>query len=140
MAKKRAHRILLSAWLALAFAVLAGAGLGATLGGTLNIIGTENFTDFKSALPTKLYDIKGRLITEFFAEEKRNPVSIAELPPHLIGAFLAREDAGFFRHLGFSVKGTLRAVYGQLLGLNLGGGSTITQQLAGDLYADRRDI
>jgi penicillin-binding protein 1A len=140
MLRKRAHRIPLSAWIALAFVVLVGAGLGAALGGTANIVATENFTDFKSALPTKLFDIKGRLITEFFAEEKRNPVSISELPPHLIGAFLAREDAGFFRHLGFSLKGTLRAVYGQVLGLNLGGGSTISQQLAGDLYADRRDI
>jgi len=78
----------LSAWLSLAFAVFLGAGLGVALGGTVNIIRNENFTEFKSALPTKLYDIKGRLITEFFSEEKRNPVSIRELPPDLIGAFI----------------------------------------------------
>ncbi|MFA5852747.1 MAG: hypothetical protein WC820_08600, partial [Spirochaetales bacterium] len=65
----------LSAWLSLAFVVFLGAGFGAALGGTVNTIQNENFTEFKSALPTKLYDIKGRLITEFFAEEKRNPVS-----------------------------------------------------------------
>ena len=140
MPKWSKRGIPLSVWLSLAFIVLLGAGFGAALGGTVNIMRNENFTEFKSALPTKLYDIKGRLITEFFAEEKRNPVSIRDLPPHLIGAFLTREDKPFFSHPGFSITGTMRAVFGRLIGKNLGGGSTITQQLAGDLYADRREI
>jgi len=130
----------LSAWLSLAFAVFLGAGLGVALGGTVNIIRNENFTEFKSALPTKLYDIKGRLITEFFSEEKRNPVSIRELPPDLIGAFITREDKTFFSHPGFTLKSIARAAIGKIIGRNLGGGSTITQQLAGDLYDDRKDI
>ncbi len=120
--------------------VLAGIGFGAALGGTLNTIRNENFTEFRSALPSKLYDIKGRLITEFFAEEKRNPVSIGELPPHLIGAFLTREDQSFYSHKGFTLKGMARALFGKLTGRNLGGGSTISQQLAGTLYDDRKDI
>jgi penicillin-binding protein 1A len=117
-----------------------GASMGALFAGTLNTINNENFTEFKSDLPTKLYDIKGRIITEFFAEEKRNPVTLKELPSHLIGAFITREDQSFFSHPGFTVRGLARAVFGQLTGRNLGGGSTITQQLAGTLYADRRDI
>jgi penicillin-binding protein 1A len=100
----------------------------------------ENFTEFNSALPTKLYDIKGRLITEFFSEEKRNPVSINQLPPHLIGAFLTREDETFYSHRGFTLKSIARAAIGKLIGVNMGGGSTISQQLAGDLYDDRKDI
>lgn len=130
----------LSVWFALGFVVLLGAGLGAALGGTVNIMRSENFTEFKSALPTKLYDVKGRLITEFFAEEKRNPVTLKELPPHLVGAFLTREDQAFYSHRGFTIKSLARAAIGQVIGRNLGGGSTITQQLAGGLYADRRDI
>ena len=130
----------LSAWLSLAFVVFLGAGFGAALGGTVNTIQNENFTEFKSALPTKLYDIKGRLITEFFAEEKRNPVSIRDLPPDLIGAFITREDKTFFSHPGFTLKSIARAAIGKIIGRNLGGGSTITQQLAGDLYDDRKDI
>jgi penicillin-binding protein 1A len=122
------------------FALLLGIGLGAGIGGTVNVIRTENFTSFTTALPTKVYDIKGRLITEFYAEEKRNPVSIRDLPPYLIGAFLTREDQSFYSHHGFTIRGILRAAIGKLLGRNLGGGSTITQQLAGTLYADRRDI
>lgn len=140
MAKGNMRGIPISAWLSLAFAILLGAGFGAALGGTANTIRTENFTEFQSALPTKLYDIKGRLITEFFREEKRNPVSIRDLPPHLIGAFVTREDETFYTHQGFTLKSIARAAIGKLIGRNLGGGSTITQQLAGGLYADRKDI
>lgn len=121
-------------------AALTGILLGAALAGTANAAASENFTEFKSALPTKLYDIKGRLITEFFAEEKRNPVAISELPSHVIDAFITREDQSFYRHHGFTLKGLVRAAYGVLTRQNLGGGSTITQQLAGTLYADRKDI
>jgi len=140
MAEKHPKGMPLLGWLALAFVFFLGAGFGLGLGGTLNTIRTENFTEFQSALPTKLYDIKGRLITEFFSTEKRNPVSIQDLPDHLIGAFITREDQAFYQHRGFTIKGLARAVIGQIINQNLGGGSTITQQLSGTLYADRRDI
>lgn len=122
------------------FALVTGAALGIGLGSTLNIIRNENFSEFTVALPSKLYDIKGRLITEFYAEEKREPVPLKDLPPALIGAFLTREDQSFYSHHGFTIKGLARAFFGKIIGKNLGGGSTITQQLAGTLYADRRDI
>ena len=140
MSKRLPRGIPLSAWLSIAFVVILGAGFGAALGGTLNTIRNENFTEFKSALPTKLYDIKGRLITEFFSEEKRNPVSVRDLPPDLIGAFITREDKTFYSHPGFTLKSIARAAIGKIIGRNLGGGSTITQQLAGNLYDDRKDI
>lgn len=117
-----------------------GAALGLGIGHTVNIMRTENYTEFDTALPTKVYDIKGRLITEFYAEEQRIPVPLRDLPPHLIEAFLTREDQSFFRHHGFSIRSLTRALVGQIIGRNLGGGSTITQQLAGNLYADRRII
>lgn len=132
MSKRSKNAAPLFVWLSLGFVILLGAGFGAALGGTVNTIRNENFTEFKSALPTKLYDIKGRLITEFFSEEKRNPVSISELPPHLIGAFLTREDKTFYSHRGFTLRSIARAAFGKLIGKNLGGGSTISQQLAGD--------
>jgi penicillin-binding protein 1A len=140
MHKRSAKGLPLACILPLAFILLLGGGLGVVLGATVNIVRNENFTEFKSDLPTKLYDIKGRLITEFFADEKRNPVPLRDLPPALIGAFLTREDKPFYSHHGFSIKSFFRAFLGKMLGKNLGGGSTITQQLAGDLYADRREI
>jgi len=120
--------------------ILIGVGLGFSLAETANIRNSENFIEFAPALPTKILDINGILITEFSSDEKRELVSLAVLPRHLIQAVLAREDSQFYSHRGFSVKGTARAVFGQLIGKpGLGGGSTITQQVAGTLYTDRTE-
>jgi len=116
-----------------------GVGLGLTLAETANIKNNENFMEFAPALPTKLMDVNGTLITEFASDEKRELVSLSELPRHLIHAVLAREDPDFYNHRGFSIRGIARAAYGLLTGNNLGGGSTITQQVAGTLYTDRSE-
>jgi len=129
----------LLALLTVALTVLIGIGLGLSLAETTNIKNQENFFDFAPALPTKILDVDGNLITEFSADEKRALVSLNELPKHLIYAVLAREDYDFYNHKGFSVRGIARAVVGKLLGKDLGGGSTITQQIAGTLYTDRRE-
>ena len=121
------------------FAVIIGIGLGISLAETSNIKNQENFHEFAPALPTKILDINGNLITEFSADEKREMVSLNELPRHLVYAVLAREDPDFYNHKGFSVRGIARAVVGQMLHKNLGGGSTITQQVAGTLYTDRSE-
>ncbi|GAB1484743.1 PBP1A family penicillin-binding protein [Treponema sp.] len=120
-------------------AVLVGVAAGLSIAETVNVRNQENFVEFAPSLPTKIMDINGKLITEFSAEEKRELVSIDELPRHLIYAVLAREDPDFYNHRGFSLRGIARAVFGKLTGRNLGGGSTITQQVAGTLYADRSD-
>ncbi|MDR1468958.1 MAG: PBP1A family penicillin-binding protein [Spirochaetaceae bacterium] len=120
------------------------AGLGLALAYTENTIREENFTEFAPDLPTKVLDIHGNLVTEFTGEQKRELVTLAELPRHLINAALAREDPAFFRHKGFTVRAIARAFYGQIRsrlfgGNTLGGGSTITQQVAGTLYTDRTE-
>ena len=120
-------------------AVIIGIGLGLSLAETANIKNQEDFVEFAPALPTKILDINGTLITEFAADEKRELVSLNELPRHLINAVLSREDPDFYNHKGFSIRGIVRALYGQLTGRNLGGGSTITQQIAGTLYTDRTE-
>jgi len=119
--------------------ILIGVGLGLSLAMTANIKNQENFTVLAPALPTKILDINGTLITEFASDEKRELVSLSDMPRHLIHAVLAREDPDFYNHRGFSIRGIIRAVYGQLTGNNLGGGSTITQQVAGTLYTDRSE-
>ena len=57
--------------------------------------------------------------------EVEKPVDAAKLPDHVTGAFLAIEDRGFYDHWGVSPKGIARAAW-----TGVGGGSTITQQLA----------
>ncbi|GHU66137.1 penicillin-binding protein [Spirochaetia bacterium] len=120
-------------------AVVIGIALGLSLAETSNIKNQENFVDFAPALPTKIMDISGDLVTQFSADEKREMVSLNDLPRHLIYAVLSREDPDFYNHKGFSVRGIARAAFGKLTGKGLGGGSTITQQVAGTLYTDRSE-
>lgn len=116
-----------------------GVALGLLLAETQNTKNVENFTEFNTALPTRLLDINGEIITEFSSDEKRELISLDQLPHHMRNALLTREDRSFYQHRGFSVKALTRAVFGQLTGQTLGGGSTLTQQIAGTLYCDRTD-
>jgi penicillin-binding protein 1A len=125
--------------LAILIAAVIGVSLGLSLAQTANTINQENFREFAPALPTKILDINGILITEFSADEKRELISLNELPRHLIHAVLAREDPDFYHHKGFSIKAIARATVGQLIGKSMGGGSTITQQIAGSIYTDRSE-
>ena len=117
-----------------------GALLGWALSETKNIENSEYISEFDTALPTKLLDINGEVITEFASDEKREIISYQQLPQHLIDALITREDRIFFSHKGFSVKAVMRAIFGKLTGKSLGGGSTLTQQIAGTLYCDRTDM
>jgi len=129
----------LIAALTVVFIAFIGIGLGLSLAQTANIKNQENFVEFAPALPTKILDVNETLITEFASDEKRELVSLSELPRHLIHAVLAREDPDFYNHRGFSIRGITRAALGELTGQNLGGGSTITQQVAGTLYTNRSE-
>ena len=116
-----------------------GVGLGFTIAATENIRSREDFLEFNPALPSRVLDINGEFITEFSADERRELVPLDELPRHLIHAVLAREDIDFFNHRGFCVRGIARAALGIVQGVNRGGGSTITQQVAGTLFTNRRE-
>ena len=67
--------------------------------------------------------------------ERRKPVSLSELPEHVPLALLAMEDARFFQHPGVDAWGILRAVIVNIIGDGYQqGGSTLTQQLAKNLF------
>lgn len=114
-----------------------GALLGKGLAETVNIKNTENFREFDTALPTRLLDINGELITEFASDEKREIIQLDRLPQQMLDALLTREDRVFYTHPGFRIKAIMRAIVGIITHKNLGGGSTLTQQIAGTLYCDR---
>lgn len=113
--------------------------LGFMLSATYNTKTQEHFTSFNPALPSKVLDIRGDLITEFSMDEKREIVSFENISDNLIYALIAREDRTFFEHKGFNLKSISRAIAGILLHKSFGGGSTITQQIAGSLYCDRSE-
>ena len=63
------------------------------------------------------------------------PVTVDDLPPHLIDAVLATEDRRFYHHFGFDPIGFGRAMFENLrAGAFIQGGSTITQQLAKNVF------
>ncbi|MBQ7619275.1 MAG: PBP1A family penicillin-binding protein [Treponema sp.] len=124
----------------MAAALITGACLGLGLARTADTVNTENFTEFTTALPTKILDINGELITEFTSEERREIISLIEIPQHMKDSLLTREDRIFYEHKGFSARAIFRAVVGVLTRSSLGGGSTLTQQIAGTLYCDRKEM
>lgn len=116
-----------------------GTSLGFALATTENTVNKENFGVYQPAIPTQLLDINGNLITEFYGNEKRDFVSITQLPKSLIKALITREDSAFYKHHGFNIMGFSRALFNILINNYVSGGSTLTQQVAGHLYADRED-
>lgn len=82
---------------------------------------------------SKLLSHDGRIIAEI-GFERRTPVSLAAMPEYVPQAVVAIEDARFYEHGGFDPRGIARAVWGVATGRNLGGGSTITQQLARNMF------
>jgi penicillin-binding protein 1A len=125
---------------ALVLAIFLGVSTGVAIAATSNTRNSEDFTSPKLPLGSKIFDIKGRLITEFFSDEKREIVSIKDLPASLVNAVIVREDQHFYQHHGFDLTRMLSAALGVLTKTDRGGGSTITQQLAGDLLDIRKDI
>ena len=84
---------------------------------------------------SKLLSHDGRQIAEI-GLYRRTPVSIHALPEYVPQAVLAIEDTRFYEHGGFDPRGFARAVLGVLTFRNLGGGSTITQQLARNMFVE----
>jgi penicillin-binding protein 1C len=78
---------------------------------------------------TKIYDRNGVLLYKIYKDENRTPITLAQVPLFVRQATLAAEDAEFYNHLGFSLRGILRALVRNIKKGELSGGSTITQQL-----------
>lgn len=81
------------------------------------------------AVSTKLLDRNGKLIYEIYADQRRTPVKLEDVPQYLKEATISIEDKDFYKHGGFSVTGIARAAYKTVFQRQLEGGSTLTQQL-----------
>ena len=78
---------------------------------------------------TKIYDRNNNLLYTIYKDKNRTPVKLTDIPEHVKLATIAAEDAEFYDHIGFSVRGTIRAMFKNIRKGKLEGGSTITQQL-----------
>ncbi|MFA6030590.1 MAG: transglycosylase domain-containing protein [Elusimicrobiota bacterium] len=86
--------------------------------------------DYTPSLTTRVYDVHEELVAEF-SIEKRALLTLAEIPVDLQNAVIATEDSDFFRHIGISPKGLMRAALMNFIrGRVVQGGSTLTQQLS----------
>ena len=81
------------------------------------------------AQSSQIFDRNGKLLYEIYADKRRVPVTLDEIPDSLKKATLAIEDANFYKHGGFDVKGLIRGLYRTVVEKRLQGGSTLTQQL-----------
>lgn len=94
----------------------------------------EELLSYKNATASIVLSHDGQLLGKYFSENRTN-VNYNEIPEHLINALIATEDIRFFRHKGYDVKSFFRVLIKTiLLNRNTGGGSTITQQLAKNMY------
>lgn len=78
---------------------------------------------------TKIYDRNGKIIYEIYAEKRRTPVKLTDIPESLKKATISIEDKDFYKHQGLSYTGILRAIFNTVFKHQVQGGSTISQQL-----------
>lgn len=92
----------------------------------------EDLENPKINLATLIYSEDNEVLGSVYSSnQNRTQVSYNRLPKHLVDALVATEDIRFFKHSGIDMKGTIRAI---LFMGSKGGGSTITQQLAKQLF------
>ncbi|PQJ75275.1 penicillin-binding protein 1A [Polaribacter gangjinensis] len=102
----------------------------AALGGFGPLPSFQDLENPQSNLATEVISVDGVTIGKY-AKENRTPIKYKDLPQNLVHALIATEDERFYEHSGIDFKGTARAV----VKLGSGGGaSTITQQLAKNLF------
>lgn len=95
----------------------------------------EELSNFKYQIASEVFSADSVLIGKYYLYD-RQPVTFEDFPEHLKQALIAIEDERFYEHKGIDIKSLLRVGFKTILMGNnsSGGGSTITQQLAKNLY------
>ena len=94
-----------------------------------NLPSPKELVTREQEVSTKIYDRNDNLLYTIYKDKNRTPVKLAQIPENVKLATLAAEDAEFYNHIGFSTRGTIRAISKNITEGKLQGGSTITQQL-----------
>ncbi|MGI9134714.1 MAG: penicillin-binding protein 1A [Rhodoferax sp.] len=98
-----------------------------------NLPDISDLSDYRPKLPLRVLSEEGDLLGEF-GEERRNLTPIGEIPKVMINAVLAIEDARFYQHGGVDYLGVLRAGLANVGRVKSQGASTITMQVARNVY------
>src|SRR6202521_2559308 len=92
---------------------------------------------YPPSVVTRVYADDGETVIGEFALEKRIPLKYEEIPPVMKNAILAVEDTRFYDHMGIDPIRILGAAWKNLTSEKVEGGSTLTQQLAKNLFLTR---
>ena len=98
-----------------------------------NLPDISDLSDYRPILPLRVFSSDNVLLGEF-GEERRNLTPIKDIPKVMIDAVLAIEDTDFYQHGGVSYKGFMRAALANLGKSKSQGASTITMQVARNVY------
>jgi len=133
--EKRIRRIIRSMWILLILIFVAVFFLftGISLGWFGFMPSFEELENPQTYLASEIFSHDDQLIGTYYIEN-RSTTHFADISPHLIDALIATEDVRFYKHSGIDTKALMRVLYGALTGQDKGGGSTITQQLAKNLF------
>lgn len=108
--------------------------LGVWLGFFGRLPSTQELREVETANSTEIYTADSVLIGKYFIEN-RTAISLENVSPFIINALIATEDRRFLEHSGIDIMSYLRVGYGLVTGQRQrGGGSTLSQQLAKNLY------
>ncbi len=98
---------------------------------------TNSIRDIRMQVPLRIYTQDKMALAEF-GDERRTPVAYKDLPPLLVKAVLAAEDARFYEHIGVDLKGMMRALLHLVkTGEKAQGASTITMQVARNVFDEK---
>ena len=115
----------------LVIAVVAGVFIGQAAADIPDLKEIENP---ETDLSTQIYSADGVLIRSFYSEQHRVNVPLNEISPHVLNALIATEDVRFYQHSGIDPQAFFAIAKDLLSGKKKRGGSTITMQLARNLY------
>ncbi|WP_280153466.1 transglycosylase domain-containing protein [Piscinibacter sp. XHJ-5] len=96
--------------------------------------GIEQLRALQTAKPSVLMSADGKVLTSF-VRAQQEAVPLAKISPHVKQALIATEDQRFYEHRGVDVRRTVAALFNTMRGQTQGG-STITQQLARNLFPE----
>ena len=133
--KLRAFVTALQVMILLGMGAMVGVGLGLfiSLSGVLPTVG-----DFEAPEATIIYSSDGFILGRIFHEDRTN-VPLKDIPKIMRDATVAIEDSRFYQHSGVDMRGIARALWQNMRGHRLAqGGSTITQQLARNVYLTQK--
>ena len=104
-----------------------------------HVFSESELKEFKNETASLVVSDSGKIIGKFFADNRTN-VEFQQIPKDLINALVATEDARYFEHEGVDSRSLLRVLVKSIIlqQKSAGGGSTITQQLAKNMFGRQR--